>query len=70
MRKSILFLALVVSMAVSAATTVGVDNQKIVLNRDGQITVLAPNGQDESYYWVSLSPEGSQILYSTAHHGT
>ena len=70
MRKSILFLALVVSMAVSAATTVGVDNQKIVLNRDGQITVLAPNGQDESYYWVSLSPDGSQILYSTAHHGT
>lgn len=70
MRKSILFLALVVSMAISAATTVSVDNQKIVLNRDGQITVLAPNGQDESYYWVSLSPDGSQILYSTAHHGT
>ena len=70
MRKSILFLALVISMAVSAVTTVSVDNQKIVLNRDGQTTVLAPNGQDESYYWVSLSPDGSQILYSTAHHGT
>ena len=43
MRKSILFLALVISMAVSAVTTVSVDNQKIVLNRDGQTTVLAPN---------------------------
>ena len=70
MRKCFLALALACTMAVSATMTVSVDNQKIVLNRDGQITVLAPNGQDESYYWVSLSPDQTQILYSTAHHGT
>ena len=70
MRKAFLLLALAVSMAISAATTVSVDNQKILLTRDGQSTVLAPNGQDESYYWVSLSPDETKILYSTAHHGT
>ncbi len=70
MRKALLLLALSLSMVLSATTTVSVDNLKIMLNRDGQTTILAPNGQDESYYWVSLSPDGSQILYSTAHHGT
>ena len=59
-----------VAMVMNAATTVSVENQKILLTRDGQSTVLAPNGQDESYYWVSLSPDQTQILYSTAHHGT
>lgn len=63
-------MALAFSMAISATMTVSVENQKILLTRDGQSTVLAPNGQDESYYWVSLSPDQTQILYSTAHHGT
>ena len=57
-------------MAVSAAKTVSVENQKILLSDEGSAVVLAPNGQDESYYWVSLSPDGSKILYSSAHHGT
>lgn len=70
MKKVLLLLALAVSMAVSAATTVGVQNQKILLNQDGTTTLLAPNGQDDSYYWVSLSPDGTRILYSSAHHGT
>ena len=70
MKRTLLLLALAVATMLSAATTVSVDNQKILLNRDGQTTILAPNGQDESYYWVSLSPDGTQILYSTSHHGT
>ena len=70
MKHSFLLLTLVISMAASAVNSVSVRDQKILLTRDGQEIVLAPNGQDESYYWVSLSPDGQQILYSTAHHGT
>ena len=48
MRKAFLLVALAISMVMSAAMTVSVENQKILLTRDGQSTVLAPNGQDES----------------------
>ena len=57
-------------MAASAVSSVSVRDRKILLVQDGQKIVLAPNGQDESYYWVSLSPDGSRILYSSAYHGT
>lgn len=70
MKHTFLCLALALSVVASAATSVSVQDQKILLSQDGTNTLLAPNGQDESYYWVSLSPDGSQILYSTAHHGT
>ncbi len=32
-------------------------------------TVIRPAG-DESYFWCTMSPDGSKVLYVTAHHGT
>ena len=70
MRKSILLiLAVALSLSLSAQN-VFVRDQKIVVEMVGQETVLAPNGPDESYFWVSLSPDRKHIAYSTAHHGT
>lgn len=69
MKHTFLLLTLLAAMAANA-TTVSVKNQKMVLNQNGTETVLTPNGADESYYWVSLSPDGQRILYTTAHHGT
>ena len=70
MRKSILFILAVAFSLSLSAQNVFVRDQKIVVEMVGQETVLAPNGQDESYFWVSLSPDRKHIAYSTAHHGT
>ena len=70
MKHTVLLLALALSVTANAITTVHVENQKIVLTQNEHQTVLAPNGQEDSYYWLSLSPDGTRILYSSAHHGT
>lgn len=70
MKHTIFLLALLMAATLSAATSVTVENRHMVLTQDGATSILTPNGADESYYWVSLSPDGQQILYSTAHHGT
>ena len=69
MKKITLFLALCVAMTLTAQTMVEIENQKMVLTNHGVTTVLAPQGDDESYYWASISPDGERLLYATAHHG-
>jgi len=32
--------------------------------------VLTPNGEDKSYFWASVSPDGKHIVYTTATEGT
>ncbi len=69
MRKSILFIAgLLLSLSLMAQN-VFVRNCKMVVEMVGQETVLTPNGADESYFWVSLSPDRKHILYYVAHQG-
>ena len=69
MRKSILFITgLLLSLSLMAQN-VFVRNCKMVVEMAGQETILTPNGADESYFWVSLSPDRKHIAYSTAHHG-
>lgn len=70
MKKSLLFLGLLASMFAIAETTVRTVDQKMVLSQDGVQTILTPSGADESYYWCSVSPDGTKLLYSTAYHGT
>lgn len=70
MKKSLLFLGLLVSIFAIAETTVRTVDQKMVLSQDGVETVLTPSGAEESYYWCSVSPDGTKLLYSTAYHGT
>jgi len=32
--------------------------------------VLTPNGEDKSYFWASVSPDGKHIVYTVAAYGT
>lgn len=41
----------------------------IVLVRNGKSLILAPNGAEEAYNWVSLSPDGTKILYYVSGKG-
>ena len=36
---------------------------KLTVDRNGQKTILTPNGADEDYIWASLSPDGTKIVY-------
>lgn len=47
-----------------------IEHRKMVLHQDGKQTVLAPNGDNESYFWASVSPDKKHIVYVTAHQGT
>ena len=39
------------------------EDLQLVLNRNGKSIVLTPNGEDLTYSWASISPDGSKILY-------
>ena len=41
----------------------------LYITRDGETTMLAPNGADEHYIWASLSPDGGRVLYYVSGHG-
>lgn len=48
----------------TAANTVAINEDlHLVLTRNGKSIVLTPNGENESYNWPSISPDGSKILY-------
>lgn len=70
MKKILLFAALIASVASMAEVSVRVENQKMVLNNNGQETILTPNGADASYFWCSVSPDEQHIVYTTAFLGT
>lgn len=46
------------------------ENLKIVVNVDGNKTVLTPNGSDCRYLWPALSPDGSKIVYTVSGRGS
>lgn len=50
----------------SMATT---DNLQLLLTNGINTKVLSPNGQDQSYIWVSLSPDKNKVCYYVAAHG-
>jgi len=39
------------------------EDLQIVVEKNGKKTVLTPNGTEESYIWVQLSPDGTKIVY-------
>lgn len=43
---------------------------KLYITRNGETTMLAPNGPDKNYIWASLSPDGKRVLYYVSGHGT
>lgn len=46
------------------------EDRKLVLYNKGVRKVLAPNGVNESYFWSSVSPDFTKIVYTVAGKGT
>jgi len=47
-----------------------IDKGKLMITVNGKTRNLSPNGNGYSYLWPSLSPDGTQVLYYLAAHGT
>lgn len=47
-----------------------IENRKMVLYENGNRKELTPNGKDESYFWCSISPDRTHIVYTVAGKGT
>lgn len=70
MRQKLFTILLLLCATMLHAQTVRIEDQKIVLTHGGRERVIAPQGIDASYYWVSLSTDKRHLLYSTATGGT
>lgn len=47
-----------------------INKGKLMITINGKTRQLSPNGNQFSYMWASLSPDGKQVLYYRAAHGT
>lgn len=47
-----------------------IEDQKIIVEKDGKKTILTPNGKDRSYIWPQISPDQKKIVYVVAGKGT
>ncbi len=70
MRKFTLLLGLFLATLLVAQPTVSIQDQKMLVSNGEKSYVLAPNGDDASYFWASVSPDGKHIVYTIAKHGT
>ena len=46
-----------------------IDKGKLMITINGKTRNLSPNGNQFSYLWPSLSPDGTKVLYYLAAHG-
>lgn len=46
-----------------------IDKGKLMITVNGKTRNLSPNGNQFSYLWPSLSPDGTKVLYYLAAHG-
>ena len=70
MRKLTLFFSLLLTTLLVAQPTVSIQDQKMLVTDGESSYVLAPNGDDASYFWASVSPDGKHLVYVTARYGT
>ena len=70
MRKLTLFFSLLLTILLVAQPTVSIQDQKMLVTDGESSYVLAPNGDDASYFWASVSPDGKHLVYVTAKYGT
>ena len=47
-----------------------INKGKLMITVNGKTRNLSPNGDQYSYMWATLSPDGSKVLYYQAAHGT
>ncbi|MDR3287251.1 MAG: hypothetical protein LBT27_07405 [Prevotellaceae bacterium] len=61
-----------VKNAKTAAVTpfINIEDKKMVLYSSNTSKILTPNGENESYFWASVSPDGKHIVYTVAAKGT
>ena len=52
-----------------AHITVTIEDRMIALTKNGKTTILAPNGNNESYIWPSISPDGTKLCYYVCGNG-
>ena len=45
------------------------EDLQIVVEKNGKQTILTPNGTDETYMWVELSPDKTKIVYNVSSIG-
>ena len=48
---------------------VSIQDRQLMLTINGETRVLSPNGQDKSYIWPSVSPDGTKVCYYVAGNG-
>jgi N-acetylmuramoyl-L-alanine amidase len=70
MRKITFLLGLIFATMLVAKPTVSIQDQKMLVTNGETSYVLAPNGDDASYFWASVSPDGKHLVYVTAKYGT
>ena len=51
------------------APVLSIDKGKLMITINGKTRNLSPNGNQFSYLWPSLSPDGTKVLYYLAAHG-
>jgi Tol biopolymer transport system component len=49
---------------------INIEDRKMALYKGNSKKILAPNGENASYFWASISPDGKHIVYTTATQGT
>ena len=47
-----------------------INKGQLMITINGKTRKLSPNGEQFSYMWASLSPDGTKVLYYPAAHGT
>lgn len=52
------------------APVFSIDNRNLMITEGGETRKFNPNGDDQSYLWPSLSPDGQCVLYFVAGEGT
>lgn len=55
---------------VQKVPVLSVNQGQLMLTVNGKTRKLSPNGDQFSYMWASLSPDGTKVLYYQAAHGT
>ncbi|MDR1554194.1 MAG: hypothetical protein LBS69_12170 [Prevotellaceae bacterium] len=49
---------------------INIENKQMALYKGNTKKILTPNGENESYFWASISPDGKHIVYAVAAKGT
>lgn len=61
--------ALGTAKAKAEAPVLSIKNRQLMLTVNGKTRVFSPNGQQLSYIWPSLSPDGTKVLYFVCGNG-